>query len=206
MRFRDAAACLAMPMVWSFLMVPSSAAASSFDNMYPTGHTFWTCPETSSNKLFCQTDNATLTVYRQSSLSSDDKAEIETVLHSQYSPTSLAVSIKSSGVYTGSSETDIVYQRSNSGFASNEIGMTWCDDAVTQTKCDQQYVRFRYSGLDAELVCHETGHAVGLTHGADAYPYLNNNDGSALGCMETPDSLKHKTLGARNTDEINSTY
>jgi hypothetical protein len=204
MRFRDAAVCLAVPMVWSFLLLPSAAAASSFDNMYPTGHTPWTCPQTKSNGLFCQTDNATLTVYRQTSLEADDRAEIETVLHDQYSPTTLAVHIETSGVYTGNSETDIIYQHSNK-MPSTLAGMTWCDDAVTQTKCDQQYVRFSNDGLDKEVICHETGHAVGLTHGQDAYPYVKNND-SALGCMETTDTLKHWKLGSHNVDEINATY
>jgi hypothetical protein len=117
----------------------------------------------------------------------------------------LAVHIETSPTYTGSSETDIVYQHSHSGFTSSETGMTWCDDPVSQIACDQQYVRFYYASLGPEIICHETGHAVGLTHGDDAYPY-EDNDNSSLHCMETPNASVHPELGSHNAAEINATY
>jgi hypothetical protein len=81
----------------------------------------------------------------------------------------------SSPSYSGSAETDVIYQVSTSGFSGNVIGQTWCNDAVSSTRCDQEYVRFRAAGyVDRELACHETGHAVGLTHGPDATPAESN--------------------------------
>lgn len=108
--------------------------------------------------------------------------------------------------YSGSAETDIIYQVSTSGFSGNTIGQTWCDDAVTATRCDQEYVRFRAATyVNRELACHETGHAVGLTHGADAYP-SESNTASELGCMETPDYGNNPYIESHNVSEINATY
>src|SRR5436189_23739 len=71
---------------------------------------------------------------------------------------------------------------------------------------DQEYVRFRGTlQFDTELTCHETGHAVGLTHGANASP-AESNTAAELGCMETPDSASRPGLGSHNQSEINSTY
>ncbi|MFF7329070.1 hypothetical protein ACIQU5_03500 [Streptomyces sp. NPDC090306] len=121
------------------------------------------------------------------------------------SPTDIAVSYPSSASYSGSSETDIVYQQSGSSMSGTTIGITWCDDAVSSTKCDQQYVRFRYDSVDSELACHETGHALGLTHGAQASPKVGQTN-SSLGCMETPDSTHRTTYGSWQTEELNATY
>jgi hypothetical protein len=61
------------------------------------------------------------------------------------------------------------------------------------------------TSANTELACHETGHAVGLTHGIDAAP-VESNTASELGCMETPDSGTRSTLGSHNRSEINSVY
>jgi hypothetical protein len=120
--------------------------------------------------------------------------------------TDLSVSYPSSPSYSGSAETDIVYQVSTSGFSGTFIGWTWCDDAVDALRCDQHYARFRGTlQFDTELTCHESGHAVGLTHGADAYP-RESDTASELGCMETPDYGNRPGLRSHNQSEINSTY
>lgn len=184
----------------------NSASALSYDSMYPTENTHWSCTGGSAAASnYCRTDNSTMTVFMQTSLSTATKSTVRSTLNSQYNPTDLNVTVQSAGVYSGSSETDVVYQVSTSGLSGTNLGMTWCDDAVSTVKCDQEYVRFRYTGIDSELACHETGHAVGLTHGAEAYP-AQSNTASGLGCLETPDSTHRSTLGANNVSQINATY
>lgn len=203
-RMRDLAVATAGMLVWTAAL--GGAQAWAADNMYPTGNANWTCFDSNpGNRVFCQTDNASLTVYRQNSLTSGAKSVIATMLSADYAPTDFSVTIQSSGVYTGGSETDIVYQQSTSGMTGTVIGFAWCDDAVTNRKCDQHYVRFRYDSIDAELACHETGHAVGLTHGHEASP-RESQTAAELGCMETPDSGNRPHLGSHNVSEINSTY
>ncbi len=184
------------------MLAPTVAQAQSIDNMYPTGNYYPSCYDGSlSQGHFCQTDNADLSVYLQGTLSAGAKSTIKSSLSSYYSPTDLAVSVKSSGVYSGSSETDIIYQ---SGTLSDSyIGMTWCDDAVTGTKCDQHYIRFNKNfGINKSDACHETGHAVGLTHGNNASPRVSPNN-TIVGCMTEIDTYY---LGANNRAEINATY
>lgn len=200
-----------MPRVAGLLFVvglstalPSAAFAA--DNMYPTGNARWTCFDGDFGYgRICQTDNKALTVYMQDSVSAARKTTITNMLGKEFAPTNLSVSHKSSGTYSGDAETDLIYQVSSSGFSGTTIGRTWCNDAVTGQRCDQAYVRFRGISFDTELACHETGHAVGLTHGEDAFPALSNR-ASELGCMETPDSGTRPGLGAHNRSEINATY
>ncbi|WLQ39713.1 hypothetical protein P8A22_06675 [Streptomyces laculatispora] len=151
------------------------------------------------------TDNATLTIYRQGSLTSGEKSVISSALTGYYGPTDLAVSIKSSGTYTGSSETDIVYQAG--ALPATTIGRTWCDDAVTARKCDQHYVRFNdntssIGAINKSNACHESRRAVGLTHGPQASPKLGLYD-NRLGCMSYDDVYG---LGSNNIQNINATY
>lgn len=90
-----------------------------------------------SNGLFCQTDNATLTYYEQSSVNSSAEAQVDTTMFDSYDGTDLNVYWTSSPSYSGGAETDVIYQVSTSGFSGNVIGQTWCDDAVSSTRCDQ---------------------------------------------------------------------
>lgn len=171
------------------------------DNMVPTRNYIGSCGTGSPSSGFCQTDNATLTVYRESSLSSTGRTNIAAALNDEYAPTDLSVSFVSTPSYSGSAETDIIYQQGTvSGTAD---GIAWCNDAVSSTKCDQHYNRFDSASPSKALACHETGHAVGLTHGADAYPALSQGDNS-LGCMTTP--VETSDLGTHNTSMINATY
>jgi len=186
----------------------STAYAAITDNMYKTANANWACHDTSAGdgNAFCRTDNATLTVYLQSSLNAASQAIVRDILDNSYNPTDLSVAYHSSGVYSGTAETDIVYQGGSSGMTGSTIGFTWCNDATDSLRCDQHYVRFRSDAdVERELACHETGHAVGLTHGHEASPMLANNDGR-LGCMETPNSLSWPDLESNNVDNINGTY
>jgi hypothetical protein len=189
-------------------MVGSAAPAAANDNMYKTSNASWNCWDgTMSDGLFCQTDNRTLTAYFQDSATGNGVASTtKGRLALLNSNTVLSVSYPATAEYSGSAETDIIYQVSSSGFSGTTIGQTWCNDASSSTQCDQEYIRFRAASyVDDELACHETGHAVGLTHGADAGP-SESNTASELGCMETPDYGSRTTFGSHNIDEINNTY
>lgn len=107
----------------------------------------------------------------------------------------------SAPAYEGGAETDIIYQQGSvpSGFD----GITWCNDAVSTLNCDQHYVRFRADSFGRALVCHESGHAVGLTHGDDASPPIPNDDPS-LACMKTV--AVEDILGTHNVRQIDGTY
>jgi hypothetical protein len=183
------------------LVVTATAFAAVTDNMFPTANTRWGCVDgRQPGANFCQTDNSALTVFRESSLSAAGKANVFNALQRNYQPTDLTVSYPGSPSYTGSNETDIIYRRGS--VPSGADGVAWCDDAVSSVKCDQHYVQFRYATPGEALACHETGHAVGLTHGGNASPRLSNTDGR-LGCMRTPVS---GGLGAQNVEMINGTY
>ncbi|MFD4790807.1 hypothetical protein ACFWN1_27935 [Streptomyces sp. NPDC058459] len=175
------------------------------DNMYPTGNYSPPCRDGEMGDTFCQTDNKGLTVYREGSLTSGEKNTIARAVKDYYGPTDLVVKIESSGVYRGDSETDVIYKAKT--LARGKIGITWCDDAVTSRKCDQHYVAFNkdHTGIGSvnkSDACHETGHAVGLTHGPNASPALGLYD-DRLGCMSYNDVYR---LGANNKENINSTY
>ena len=106
-------------------------------------------------------------------------------------------------MYSGSAQTDIIYQANGSRIPSGAEGFKWCDNAASYFHCDQHYIAFRSSSPDPGLACHETGHAVGLTHGSNASPVLSNTD-TRLGCMTTP--VLNRWLGSNNAEGINATY
>ena len=190
------------------LMLGTAAPAVANDNMYKTSNAGWNCWDgTMSDGLFCQTDNRTLTAFFQdSAIGNGVRGTVQGRLALLNDNSVLSVSYPSTAEYSGGSETDIIYQVSSSGFSGTTIGQTWCNDASSSTQCDQEYIRFRAAGyVDDELACHETGHAVGLTHGADAGP-SESNTATELGCMETPDYGNRPTFGSHNIDEINNTY
>ncbi len=84
----------------------------------------------------------------------------------EYDPTDLTAIQESTPSYTGGSETDVIFQY---GYLPPEAaGMAWCDDAISSSVRDQHYAKFNTSSPSYALACHETGHTVGLTHGADA--------------------------------------
>jgi len=61
--------------------------------------------------------------------------------------------------------------------------------------------------LRQALACHEVGHGVGLTHGEDADPDVDNQAGF-LGCMKTRalESQRVPWLGSHNISRINDVY
>jgi hypothetical protein len=187
------------------------AWAAYTDNMYPTQYETTACfseggPD---GQVSCQTDNATLTYYMDSSgsnmLETVDRDVVFEVMAQEYAPTDFTVSYDSTPSFSGSAETDIVYEESSVGMSSSTLGVTFCNNAASTTKCDQQYIRIRGAGYYTHgRTCHETGHAVGLQHGSKSAPQRSNSD-SRLGCMRTPTS-PGDSLGANNIENINATY
>lgn len=154
----------------------------------------------------CRTDNATLTYYMDSSgtyeLEQVDRDKVTWVMTYQYDPTDLNVSYDRSPTFSGSAETDVIWQEGAINTATD--GVTWCDDAAGGYDCDQQYIRIRGAGVYSQpLACHEGGHAVGLLHGANSFPQISNTD-PVLGCMKTP--VDTNELGSNQVNRINIVY
>jgi hypothetical protein len=205
------AICIAVATFTTVAVTAGVAWAAYTDNMYPTQNLTTACFSESgpSGPGFCQTDNADLTYYMDSAggnkLEAGDREVVQLVMQYEYQPTDLSVSYDSSPSFSGSAETDIVYQETSAGMSSSADGTTFCNNAATTLKCDQQYIRIRGGGVYTHgITCHETGHAVGLTHGQDAAPKKKNND-EKLGCMESPADID-EGLQANNIENINATY
>lgn len=178
------------------------AEASHYDSMFKTGNLSSNCFDGAF--LPCQTDNSTLRWYDEASITFTGRSNIESVMEGTYESTDFSVSIQIPPSYTGDSETDIIYRQV--ALPPGVLGQTFCDDAVSTTDCDQGYVELAASTPDTKTICHESGHTVGLTHGANASPSVANSDDS-LGCMQTPYSeITSATLGSHNAAQINSTY
>ena len=105
--------------------------------------------------------------------------------------------------YSGSSETDIIFLYRDD-LPQGTAGRAWCDDALSDLKCDQHYAAFANVTPPTSTICHEAGHSIGLTHGQQASP-VQDQDSDSFGCMKTP-SAGNTTLPSHITDQINSTY
>jgi hypothetical protein len=169
--------------------------------MYPTP-SLGPCIDGVVLDAFCQTDNSSLTTFRQASIGIYGSTNIVSILQYQFDPTDLNVIFSTTPSYAGDSETDIIYQ-AGPGVPSGLDGITWCDDAVSAVKCDQHYIRFLSSSPGTPLSSHETGHAVGLAHPQNANPQQQAND-VRFQTMVTP--VFTPVLGAHNIQQINSTY
>lgn len=198
---RRRAVAAALVIIAVALVAVPARAHHGVDSIYKTSNTFWNCDGLSGN--YCQTDNSSFTYFRQSSLDATAKANIATVLNDLYNPTDLSVIHENPPSYSGGSETDVIYQV-NGSLDPFTDATTWCDDAINSTQCDQHYVAFRTNSIayNNAIACHETGHAVGLTHGAQASPAISNSD-SSLGCMAIPAPY---SLGTHQISQINSVY
>jgi len=175
------------------------------DSMFKTANYNPDCKDGGMGDTYCQTDNDFLRVFRESSLSSAWMNMVAFALVEFDRDTDLRVKYDSAPTYSGSSETDIIDQVGSIPF-EGLIGIAWCNDAVSTLRCDQHYVRLSpNASVNYELVCHETGHAVGLTHPDDAHP-RSAPDGIVYGCMRTLVPLANETLRQHNEFMINITY
>jgi hypothetical protein len=184
-----------------------AATAAVTDNIFRTANTSWYCHDASlSAAYYCLTDNAEVSVHFQSSVDNGAKASVRAALTGSYDATHLNTAEVSTPVTSGSGETDIIYQQDSTGLPSTTLGRTWCNNATDIERCDQHYIRFRAgNGVDRMTACHETGHAVGLTHGSEASPALAQTD-ARLACMVAEHDHENKFLGDNNADNINAVY
>lgn len=186
----------------------TSSAAPYWDNIVPTLNYDLPCVDSTQSdpNYLCQTDNTTLVYYQVGSVSVGMRDAVHATMNGSYTTTDLNASETSTPAWSGSAETDIVYWQ-DSTLPSAYIGLTWCDSAVSGSlyRCDQQYVKFRTGYSDRSLACHETGHAVGLTHGDIAYPSTSKTN-PELACMITPNNPANQFLGGNNVISINSVY
>lgn len=190
-------------------MPQPAQAAFDPDNLVPT-HTYAPlCIAQTINTAsrVCQTDNGAVSVYIQGTVTNNMESRIRDSLDNSYDPTqSLTVTCASPPVYSGAGETDIIYQQGALPSAT-AAGIYGCDDDVDNSlhSCDQGYVRFITNDVYGRrlLACHETGHAVGLTHGDAAYP-ITANSSTKLGCMRAPFDPSQYLLGSNNVDQINA--
>lgn len=191
----------------------STADAASVDTIVPTPHYPDECikGDTGDGMTVCLTDNANVSYFMDNTgddaLEAGNRTVVTNAITQQYgNPTDLQVAYDSTPVYDGAGETDIIYREA--GTPNGSAGIYWCNDPVDGSahRCDQGYVTMRAtylndSAYNYSLVCHETGHAVGLVHGSDAG--ISDND-SRLGCMVL--STWPTGLGALNRENVNDVY
>ena len=185
-------------------------AATITDNIVPTGNTGTnTCIEgVLGNAYLCQSDNAALNYYATLTgtlaLEAPDATVVANVITEYGNDTDLTGSYDTTPTYSGSAETDIIYEEGP--VPGDVVGFTWCDDdSLGGWLCDQQYIRIEGAGEYTHgLTCHETGHAVGLTHGSEANPTKSNSN-TGLDCMMNPVPVT-KHLGSNSIGNINNVY
>jgi len=189
----------------------AAANAVAFDILTPsTNYTSACLPGDADNGHYCQTDNAAVSYYAKNgdqayALESGDISTLKYWVNNDYGgETDLTTTYDDSPVWEGAGETDIIYQE---GTVSGDAeGRNWCDDPQDDSTyaCDQQYVRIEPGNYQHGLICHESGHALGLMHGNWATPTLAKDD-TRLGCMVTPVGT---TVGISNMmiNNINEEY
>ena len=165
----------------------------------------------------CLTDNASTGWRAEGSIdttgsANDTSAEtqINDVMSGTYNTTDLNTYFDTSFTDSGSGETDVVYRADARPFeGTGNVGRYFCDDPVGD-RCDQGYVVLKQDTYEAQymcaLVCHETGHAVGLLHPDDATAAKSKTD-TRFGCMMNAPVREYRFLGADpNTKNINHVY
>lgn len=190
----------------AMIVAPSAVSHHGPDSMFQTANYAPTCQDGGSaypgGSTFCRQQDSAVSLYRQSSLGATGQSQVAQSWQNQFNATDLQGTFVTP-VYSGSEETDIIYQQGNPG-DPNVLGATWCDDAVGNIICDQHYVFFASDTPGTPVTCHETGHAVGLTHANNASPASAGSD-PAYYCMRSPNSGTG-VLGAHNVHQINVNY
>lgn len=193
--------CLTFALAVVAALTALPAWGNHADSMRPTAN----FPENCATAYFCQTDNNALTYFSESSLNQTSKNTVTSILNNLYNPTDLNVTFQNPPVYTGSAETDNIYRISTT-LPLGVAGRAYCDDPIDTIKCDQHYVEFGSQFWAQDITCHETGHAVGLTHPEDASPAFLPGE-PTFNCMKNNGQNSNGTgLGTHNQSQINGTY
>ena len=166
--------------------------------------------------FICQADSSVHTVYINA-LGPKMQAATVFTLGLSYDTTDLSVIYhgNSAVTYSGTLETDVIYENNNS-LPSNVWGRTRCDDnSPGGGKCDQFYVSYHADKIDAEIptnttlqraiACHETGHTVGLLHGANSSP-AQAQTAVEFRCMRTSPLPAVESMGPHNIHQVNLIY
>ncbi len=195
-------------------VVFGAAAAVAIDFIVPTGYI--SCaqypasgPDTY-NIGICRTDNRNWTYYMDSAgefeLESEDKQAAILGMASWESVTVMNPNLDETPVFSGPGETDVVFQEGVVPGFESFGGLTWCQDRTDGTtwECDQHYVRIRGAGIyNRWFVAHETGHALGLTHGPQANPPTSGT-ASIMGIMTT--GALPSSIGSTAAAQVNGFY
>jgi hypothetical protein len=189
-----------MLVVASLTVIPT-ASAHHADNMFKTATYQIDCSTTT----LCRSDNSTLSFFREASLTQTAKNLIWNTLYDKYGyPTVLTLKHENPPAYGGGAETDLVYRIAS--WIQPSPARATCNDPIDSIKCDQFYISFGndHWSQRPNVVCHETGHGLGFTHGEQAYPQKSNSDNS-LECMSNADNAPY-VVGPHMLPQINGTY
>lgn len=210
-QLRTALIASAIAAVWG-----TTGKAQVYDSMYPTSNQQTECVSTvMGNGWECNQGNADVRIFVKTTISDEGLTNIVNVLGWEFEPTDLTFYWEGSPVYNApdalpsvEGETDIIYER-QSFMPAGFQGMTWCQDAhlplgPINRFCDQNYVAFRSATPGTDIACHETGHAMGLTHGQQAAPAQSNLEPS-FRCMRNF-VAGDDFVGPYNQQQINSKY
>lgn len=187
------------------IVIASAATVWAADNLVPTQTYNPNCSAGGENSaVLCKTDSSYWSYYPQSSLEGADRERVASVLADEYAPTDLGVAYDATPTYSGTDETDLIL--SESAVPGGNEGITWCNDPVSGYVCDQHYVDIEPNFYSSRgLICHEAGHALGLTHGAQAHQPQSQTDPD-LGCLRTPIGSTQDNLGSQQVFNINANY
>lgn len=120
-RYRELLVLLVLGVV-AVVMGPAHAAVT--DNLVPTDNYARQCVESTAtaNGVVCRTDNKDLWVWFPSSVCCGVETTTRSSLDGSFNGTDRVVHYEDVPVYSGSAETDVIYQISDSDFSGSLIG------------------------------------------------------------------------------------